>query len=88
LPKDHVPPKPPLTPTKDKEPPGPGPSQPVDSRTVMPDDVEEPPKRKKRKEASPAAEPAKEQPAQDAAKRDAQRLAMIRMQRKARGKGR
>jgi hypothetical protein len=79
--------KTPVAATKQQEQPEPRPNQPVDSSNVTPDDAEELKDRKKRKNALSIAGSKKEQPTDDAAKREAQRLARIIQEWKATGQG-
>jgi hypothetical protein len=79
--------KTPVAATKQQEQPEPSPDQQVDSSNVTSDDAEELKERKKRKNAPAIAGSKKEQPTDDAAKREAQRRARIVQQWKARGQG-
>jgi hypothetical protein len=80
--------KTPVVPAKHQVQLEPRPNQPVDSSNVTPDDAEERKERKKRKKVPSVADSKKEQSTEDAAKREAQRRAMIMRRRKARGQGR
>jgi hypothetical protein len=80
--------KTPVVPAKHQVQLEPRPNQPVDSSNVTPNDAEEHKERKKRKKVPSVADSKKEQSTEDAAKREAQRRAMIMRRRKARGQGR
>lgn len=80
--------KAPAVPAKDHENLEPKPNQTIGGMNVRPDEAEKLKERRKRKKVPAAVESKKEQPAEDAATREARRRAMFIQQWKARGQGR